>query len=128
MNKKNQIKSKVKPKLAFTSHSKLREYILRSSPKKISYPCYKCDGKGKVRKEEDRCPIEGYKLAPWYDCGFCNGTGKITKQQFIEYFNKMNESSVRALAEFKIIQKLAFEARKRVTDDELIALLKYYSL
>jgi len=46
------------------------------------YPCFYCGGKGKVRKPEDRCPIEGYKGAPWHNCGKCNGSGKLHPAEY----------------------------------------------
>lgn len=46
-----------------------------SASKEKEAPCRTCRGCGRVRKFKDRDPIEGYKLAPWYDCANCQGTG-----------------------------------------------------
>ena len=75
-----------KPEPKFTTIEELREYIfsitLHSHDKKrlldrSDYPCMRCGGKGKIRKMEDRDPVEGFKEAPWYNCEFCGGNGKV---------------------------------------------------
>lgn len=54
----------------------------------VMYPCMYCNGFGKVRRMEDRDPIEGFKLAPWYKCTPCDGTGNSSRMEHeIRYKN-----------------------------------------
>jgi hypothetical protein len=52
-----------------------------------AYPCLACSGDGWYRKAEDRCPVEGYKMAPRYTCEVCQGTGGGTKEQFKAHYD-----------------------------------------
>ena len=75
-----------KPEPKFTTVEELRTYMFSISLHQYDkarlidpnyYPCTQCGGKGKIRKMEDRCPVEGFKGAPWYACEFCGGAGKV---------------------------------------------------
>jgi hypothetical protein len=57
----------------------LTEYRRRwRGSKEDQLPCSHCYGSGKVHRDEDRDPIEGWKLAPLYTCDPCGGSGKTT--------------------------------------------------
>jgi hypothetical protein len=50
------------------------------------FPCIDCQGIGKYRRWEDRCPIEGWKMAPWVKCPHCK-TGIVSKEKFMAWYN-----------------------------------------
>ena len=70
-------------KQAADSFSSISNIWLKNS---CAYPCLACSGDGWYRKAEDRCPVEGYKMAPRYTCEVCQGTGGGTKEQFKAYY------------------------------------------
>ena len=51
-------------------------------------PCYDCCGRGKIRNIKDNCPVEGYKMAPWYDCKTCHSSGVIHKNEHRQLYKK----------------------------------------
>ena len=86
------------------------------------WPCLECEGKGKVRHEEDRDVIEGYKLAPWHVCTHCNGTGRWLKAQVQEVYRKIVREFQDKLARWKEQEALRKSAFKKLTKEEIASL------
>jgi DnaJ-class molecular chaperone len=86
------------------------------------WPCLECEGKGKVRHEEDRDVIEGYKLAPWHTCTHCNGTGRWLKAQVKEVYSRIVREFRAKLAHWKEQEALRKSAFQKLTKEEVAAL------
>jgi RecJ-like exonuclease len=86
------------------------------------WPCVECGGRGKVRHEEDRDIIEGYKLAPWHTCAHCNGTGRWLKAQVKVIYQKIVQEFRAKLACWKEQDGLRKSAFKKLTKEEVKAL------
>ena len=77
-----------KPSLKFSTTQDVRNYILKhliateGEVDRDYNPCYKCGGTGKTYSIDDRCPIEGYKNAPLYNCDTCCGSGSVCDDQY----------------------------------------------
>jgi len=74
------------PKRPFRSLEvfRLYSYGVRAwhKPARVSddWPCLGCEGRGWFYHDDDRDPIEGFKLAPRRKCIACNGTRKGSKE------------------------------------------------
>lgn len=95
-------------------------------PKESLYPCPMCYGSGKVKKFEDRDPVEGYKLAPTYPCDVCAGSGKRPAREIEQVYKTMMAEwrrNCQKAREFRDLQIAAlFKAKQVLTKEELKAL------
>ena len=83
------------------------------------FPCLNCHGRGKYRDQRDSDPIEGYKLAPWYQCRTCDGTGMGSREQFMACYRERMADYRQAIQEYDQ-QKARFEIlREKLSDEEL---------
>ena len=83
------------------------------------YLCEKCEGRGRYRKNEDRDPYEGWKLAPWYKCEKCNGTGEGTKEEFMEWYEKEQGARLKYKAKLKERDTRRKNIRSKLTKSEI---------
>ena len=84
-----------------------------------SYPCLVCGGDGWYRKIEDRDPVEGYKLAPSYDCESCKGTGGGTKEQFKAHYDTQVKHDKEQIAQFQAQLETFTQALSLLTPDQV---------
>lgn len=82
------------------------------------WPCFKCDGDGRYRKDEDRDPIEGWKCAPTYRCEACNATGNGSKEHWAGEFKTLMDHFKNRLEDWIRVDRLIRSARKKLTPDE----------
>lgn len=86
------------------------------------WPCLECGGKGKVHKEEDRDCIEGYKLAPWYQCEHCAGTGEWPKAKVKEAYQEVVKEFKARLEAWKAQDALRRSGLRKLSEKERQAL------
>jgi hypothetical protein len=87
-----------------------------------AYPCFNCDGRGKVRDPKDRDPYEGYKLAPWYTCNTCNGSGESSRSVYKAMYKKTIDNWRDRYAEAKKRRDVWLRAYHKLTPLERLVL------
>lgn len=86
------------------------------------WPCIPCSGRGWYHDPTDRCPVEGYKLAPTYKCQACAGTGRGTKEAVKAIYDEIVAKFRAELAGWQITQALRKTGLSKLTQDEKKAL------
>lgn len=81
-------------------------------------PCLACSGRGHVRDPKDRDLIEGYKLAPWYDCKSCNGTGRGTKKELMDYYRERLADWKERMKRYKYKVARLHELQQMIDEDD----------
>ena len=89
----------------------------------MSYmPCPNCRGRKQVRDTKDCCPIEGYKMAPFYKCTNCNGKGSVPEKELREAYRAELRRWKEKMTAFNVRQKHRVAALKKLTAEEKKAL------
>lgn len=112
-----------KPERPYKSLAHYRESIIkyettatdffRENPNK--WPCLECSGTGKVRHYEDRDPVEGYKGAPWHQCGACGGSRCSNPEVFKASYHQIIDKYLKDKAQWKAIVEALKSARRKLT-------------
>lgn len=63
------------------------EFLARHRTQDNRIECPICYGSTMVRDPKECDPIEGYKMANWYECGWCEGDGYLSEKKSRESFN-----------------------------------------
>ncbi len=109
-----------KPKRPWKNLEQARLEVGTWRPSKTTdFPCLTCSGRGGYRDVKDLCPIEGYKMAPFYKCRACDGSCVGSKAAFVEYYRKKIAEYVGELAIYR--QKLSRfqELKKQLSKEDL---------
>lgn len=89
------------------------------------FPCFACGGKGKIRKPEDRDPVEGYKMAPWHICEKCGGSGEMSQSDYEpileHYLNDFEARSKRYADDAKRLRDI----KNKLDEADIIFLLDH---
>ena len=94
-------------------------YAFRCKQAPEVFPCLSCRGEGTYKKFEDRDEIEGYKLAPRYNCESCEGTGIGPKEVFLSYIESQNQESKDKIAKFENDVHTLTAAIRKLSSEEL---------
>lgn len=86
---------------------------------KPQWPCYECQGRGKIWDPEGRDDYEGNKLNRRIDCRLCHGTGNLTHNILHEhYVTKIYEPWRKHKEEVIRYNKLSRSAKSKLTPEE----------
>lgn len=112
---------KPKPKFRSVRQAKTERFIYWGTwgNRDAEWLCFKCMGKGRIHKDEDCCPIEGFTHSPFYECKKCGGTGEGTREEFMEWYDKEQLKRQAAIDKHKAIVEQRRLIRKKLTRTDI---------
>lgn len=118
----------MKPKRPYKNLNEFRQkhvHVFCGNDKKLDsgfFPCFECGGLGRVRDPNDRCPVEGYKMAPWHKCSQCGETGRGTREHCAAQYRRVISKWKQECADYENANKLIASAKSKLTPEEIKAL------
>lgn len=118
----------VVPKRPYANYSIYLDKIRKANRYARLFPCFECEGRGKVRNPAERDDYEGYKLAGWYPCTACGASGEagefIYKAKYQQLISEWKEAHRQASLEKHEQLAIAKRVKEAFNSNELKT-LKY---
>ena len=100
-------------------YKELKKYKSKLLKDRTWWPCWNCNGTGKVRDPNECDSVEGYKMASWYPCKLCNGTGQIPRKEFKALCQVQIDKYKKELNAYNYLIKVEKQALKKLNNEEI---------
>lgn len=77
-----------KPKRKYKTVLEIYEDLTYHCKKEVLWTCHTCNGRGRIKDPQDRCPVEGMKFADYIPCPTCGGSGRLNRDYYAEKFKE----------------------------------------